>query len=96
MILKRVEIWAGGGATFGAGVTPPLVASPPAVRSRAPTSLSCGSRDCRVVAASSISQGIRGLHHGRSCHVIASSYHLTLGWWQTHKKHGQKKIIVLF
>jgi hypothetical protein len=54
----------GGGATFGAGVTAPFVASPPAVGSRAPTSLSRGSRDRRVVATSSILQDVCGLHHG--------------------------------
>ncbi len=73
-VLKRIEIWAGGGATFGAGVTALFVASPPAVRSRAPTSLSRGGCDLRIVAASSIPQGIRVLHHGRGCHVVASSY----------------------
>ena len=50
-VLERIEIWAGGGATFGAGVAAPFVASPPGVRSRAPTTLSRGSCDCRVVAA---------------------------------------------
>ncbi len=59
-VLERIEIWAGGGPTFGAGVTAPFVASPPVVRSRAPTSLSRGGRDRRIVAASSIPQGIRG------------------------------------
>ncbi len=73
-VLKGIEIWAGWGATFGAGVTAPFVASPPAVGSRAPTSLSHGGRDRRIVAASSIPQGIRGLHHGCGCRVVASSY----------------------
>jgi hypothetical protein len=50
--LKGMKIWAG--ATFGAGVTAPFVASPPIVGSRAPTLLSCGGRDRRIVAASSI------------------------------------------
>jgi hypothetical protein len=93
-VLKGVEIWVGGGATIGMGVTAPLVASPPAVGSGAPTLLICGGQDRMVRAASSIPQDIRGLHHGRSCHVVASSYCLTHGWWQTHKKHGQKNIIV--
>jgi hypothetical protein len=44
-VLKGMKIWAGGGATFGAGVTAPFVASLPAVGSRAPTSLSRGGRD---------------------------------------------------
>ncbi len=67
-VLKREEIWVGGGgATFGVGNTALFVVSPPAVGSGAPTSLSCGGRDRRVVAASRMPQGIRGLHHGRSC-----------------------------
>jgi hypothetical protein len=70
-----------GGATFGVGVTAPFVASPPAVGSGAPTLLSRSGHDRRVVATSSIPQGIHGLHHGRSCHVVASSYCLTHGWW---------------
>ncbi len=89
-----MEFWAGGGVTFEAAVTALFVASPPDVGSRAPTSLSRGGRDQRVVAASSIPQDIRSLHHGRGCHVVASSYCLTHGWWQANKKHGQKKIIV--
>jgi hypothetical protein len=95
-VLKSMEIWAGRGgkATFGAGVTAPFVTSPLAVGSRAPTLLSRGGCDCRVMAASSIPQGIRGLHHGRDCHVVASTYCFTHGWWQGNKKHGQKKIIV--
>jgi hypothetical protein len=93
-VLKGIEIWAGGGATFGVGVTAPFVASPPVVGSRAPTSLSCGGRDPRIVAASSIPQGIRGLHHGRGCRVVASSYCLTHGRGKANKEHGQEKIIV--
>ncbi len=73
-VLKRMKIRAGGGATFGAGVTAPFVASPPVAGSRTPTSLSSGGRDRRVVATLSIPQGMRGLHHGRSCRVVASSY----------------------
>ncbi len=30
-VLEKIEIWAGGGATFGAGVAALFVASPPAV-----------------------------------------------------------------
>jgi hypothetical protein len=44
-VLIGMEIWTGGGATFGAGVTAPFVASPPAVGSRASTLLICGGRD---------------------------------------------------
>jgi hypothetical protein len=93
-VLKGIEIWAGGGATFGVGVTTPFVASPPAVGSRAPTSLSRGGCDRRIGAASSIPQGICGLHHGRGCRVVASSYCFTHGRGKANKEHGQKKIIV--
>jgi hypothetical protein len=54
MVLKLIKIGAGRGATFGTGVAAPFVASLPAVRSRAPTTLSRGGCNCRVVAASSI------------------------------------------
>jgi hypothetical protein len=93
-VLKGMEIWAGGGATFGAGVTTPFVDSPPAVGSRAPTSLSRGGRDRRIVSASSIPQGIRGLHHGRGCRVVASSYCFMHGRGKANKEHGQEKIVV--
>ncbi len=53
-VLKRMKIGAGRGATFGAGVAAPFVASLPIVGSRAPTTLSRGGCDCRVVAVSSI------------------------------------------
>jgi hypothetical protein len=82
-VLERIEIWTGGGATFGAGVTAPFVASPPAVRSRVPTSLSRGGHNRRIVAAVSIPQGIR-----------SSSYWFTHWRGKTNKEHGQKKIIV--
>jgi hypothetical protein len=83
-----------GGAIFGAGVTAPFVASPHIVGSRAPTSLSRGDRDHRIVATWSIPQGIRGLHHGHGCRVVASSYCFTHGRGKANKKHGQEKIIV--
>ncbi len=53
-VLKRIKIGAGRGATFGAGIAAPFVTSLPAVRSRAPTTLSRGGCDCGVMAASSI------------------------------------------
>jgi hypothetical protein len=86
----------GGVVTFGAGITALFVASPPAVGSRAPTSLSRCGCDCRVMAVATLSipQGIRGLHHGRGCHVVASSDCLVHGWWQANKEHDQKKIVV--
>ncbi len=52
-VLKGVKIRAGWWATFGTGVTIPFVAPLPAGGSRAPTSVSRGSRDHIVVAASS-------------------------------------------
>ncbi len=53
-VLKQIKIGAGRGATFGAGVAASFVTSLPAVGSRAPTTLSRGGCDCRVVAAPSI------------------------------------------
>jgi hypothetical protein len=53
-VLEGVKIWAGRGATFGTGVTAPFVASLPAVRSGAPTSLCRGGCDRGIVAASSV------------------------------------------
>ncbi len=53
-VLNRIKIGAGRGATFGAGIATPFVASLPAVGSRAPTTLSRGGCNCRVVAAPSI------------------------------------------
>jgi hypothetical protein len=53
-VLKGIKIRAGRGATIGAGVTAPFVASLPVARSRAPTSLCRGGCNCRVVAALSI------------------------------------------
>jgi hypothetical protein len=91
---RNRKIWGGGGATFGVGITAPFVASPPAVGSRAPTSLSRGGRDHRIVAASSIPQGICGLQQGCGCRVVASYYCFTHGRGKANKEQGQKKIIV--
>ncbi len=87
-VFKGITIRAERGATFGAGVTAPFV------RSKYPTSLSRGSRNCRVVAASSIPQGVCSLHHGCSFRVVASSDRLTHGWRLANKEHCQEKIIV--
>ncbi len=93
-VLKGIEIWAGGGVTFGTGVTAPFVASPPVVRSRAPTSLSRGGHGLGIESPFSIPQGIRGLHYGCGCRVVASSYCFTHGRGKANKEHGQEKIIV--
>jgi hypothetical protein len=50
--------------------------------------LSHGSRACSVVAASSNPQGIRGLHHGYGCLVVASSYRFSHGRRQANEEHG--------
>jgi hypothetical protein len=81
-VLKGMEIRAGrGGETFEAGATAPFVTSPSAVGSRAPTSLSRGGRDCRVVAASSIPGGVCSLHHGPGCLVVAICHLLLSHEW---------------
>ncbi len=90
-VLERVEIRAGRGVTFGAGIAGPLVALLPTVGSRASASLSHGSRNRRVGAASSIPQGVCSLHHGCSRPVVASSYRFTHGWRQANKEQSQKK-----
>ncbi len=71
--------WGRKGATFRSGVTTLFVASLPAVGSRAPTMLSWGGCDCRVVATSSIPQGVCSFHHSCSYPVGASSYRFSHG-----------------
>ncbi len=92
--LKRIEVGAGRGATFGTGVAVPFVSVLLAVRSKVPASLSRGGRDCRVVATSSISQGICSLHQVCARLVVASSYRFMHGRWQANKKHCQEEICV--
>ncbi len=53
-VLEGMEIWTGRGATFGTGVTVPLVAFLPAAGSGAPASLCRGGCDCGIVAAPSV------------------------------------------
>ncbi len=53
-VLKGVKIWTGRGATFGTGVTAPIVASLPAAGSGALASLSRGGCDRRIVATPSV------------------------------------------
>ncbi len=84
----------GKGVSFGTGVAAPFVACLTAVRRRAPTSLNHGSHDRRVVAASSISLGVRSLHNGCGCLVVASSYSFTHGRQQANEKHCQEEICV--
>jgi hypothetical protein len=53
-VLKRMKAWAGRGATFGAGITAPFVASLPIAGSRALASLCRGGWDRGVVVAPSV------------------------------------------
>jgi hypothetical protein len=93
-VLKRIEVLAGRGAAFGMDVAVPFVSLLPAVRSREPTSLSHVGRDRRVVATSSIPQGICSLHQGCGHLVVEGSYRFTHGRWQADKKHCQEEICV--
>ncbi len=93
-VLKRVERRAGRWPTFGTGVAVPFVAHLPASGSRAPTSVSRGGRDHKVVAASSIPQGICSSNRVRGCLVVSCAYPCSYGRWQVNKKHGQKQICV--
>jgi hypothetical protein len=89
-----MEDWAGGGGNFWSGRYRPVRRLSSRCWGRAPTALSRGGRDLRVVATSSIPQGIRSLHHGRGCRVVASSYCFPHGRGKANKKHGQEKIVV--
>ncbi len=93
--LKSMEGRAGRWATFGTGVAVPFVARLPASGSGAPTSVSRGSRDHRVVATSSVQQGIRGSNCVHSCLVVSCAYRFSHGGRQANEKHGHKKICVL-
>ncbi len=68
-IVKGIEIGLGRGVAFGTGIAVPFAASLLASGSRAPISLSRGGCDRRVVAALSVPQDFRSLHHGRGCLV---------------------------
>jgi hypothetical protein len=93
-VLKSMEGRAGRWATFGTGVAVPFVARLPASGSGAPTSVSRGSRDHRVVAASSVPQGIRGSNRVHGCLVVSCAYRFSHGGRQANEKHGHKKICV--
>jgi hypothetical protein len=93
-VLKSMEGRAGRWATFGTGIAVSFVAHLPASGSRAPTSVSHGGRDCRVLAALSIPQGNRGSNYVRGCLVVSCAYHFSHGGQQANEKHGQEKICV--
>ncbi len=79
-VLESVKIRAGRWATFGTSVAVPFVGRFPASGSRAPTSVSRGGRDRRVVAASSIPQVVRGSNRVRGCLVVSCADRLSHGW----------------
>ncbi len=93
-ILKRVKGRVGRRVTFGTGVAVPFVARLPASGSRAPTSVSRGGRDHRVVAASSIPQGVCGSNRIYGCLVVFCTYRFSHGVRQANEKHGHEKICV--
>ncbi len=93
-VLKSVESRVGRRATFGMSVAVPFVACLPASGSRAPTCVSRGGHDHRVMAASSVPQGVRGSDCVRGCLVISCAYRFSLGGQQTNEKHGHEKICV--
>ncbi len=69
-VLKSVEGRAGRRATFGTGVAVPFVARLPGSGSRAPTSVSHGGCDHRVVAVLNVPQGVPGLNRVLGCLVV--------------------------
>ncbi len=93
-VLKSVESRAGRRATFGTGLAVPFVGRLPASGSRAPTSVSRGGRDHRVVATSSIAQGVRSSNRVRGCLVVSCAYRFSHGGRQTNEKHGHEKVCI--
>ncbi len=93
-VLKSVKSRAGRRATFGTGVAVPFVTRLLASGSRAPTSVSRGSRNHRVVAASSIPQGVCSSNRVHSCLVISCAYRFSHGGRQGNEKHCHEKICV--
>ncbi len=85
-VLKSVEGKAGRWVTF--------VACLPASGSRAPTSVSRGGRDHRVVATSSDPQGVHGSNRVRGCLVVSCTYRFSHEGRQANEKHGHEKICV--
>jgi hypothetical protein len=78
-VLKSVESRAGRQATFETSVAVLFFARLPASGSGAPTSVSRGGRNRRVVAASSIPQGVRGLNRVHGCFVVSCAYRFSHG-----------------
>jgi hypothetical protein len=93
-VVKGIETRLERAVAFGTPVAAPFIASLPSGKSRAPILLIRGGCDRRVVAASSIPQGVRGLHHGRDCLVVASAYCFSHGRQQANEKHSQKEVCV--
>jgi hypothetical protein len=71
--------------TFGTGVAVPLPIS---------RSWASASRDRGVVAAPSITQGIRDSNHSQACLVVSGADCLPHGRWQVNKKHCKKEVVV--
>jgi hypothetical protein len=94
-VLKSVESRAGRWAAFGTGVAVPFVARLPAGGSRALTSVSRGGRDRRVVAASSVLQGVRGSNRVRGCFVLSCAYRFSHRGRQANETHGHEKDLCL-
>jgi hypothetical protein len=80
--------------TFGTGIAVPSVVLPPTSRSWASSALGHGGRDCGVMAASSIPQGVRGSNHSHGCLLVSGTNRFSHGRRQSNQKHCQKKIVV--
>ncbi len=72
-VLKREKIRAGRRMTFGTFVAIPFVILLPASRSWASAVLGHGGHDRGVVAASSITQGVRDSNHSHGCLVVSGA-----------------------
>ncbi len=79
-VLESVKSRAGRRVTFGTDVAVPFVGRLPASGSMAPTSVSPGIHVRRVVAASSIPQGVRSSNRVQGCLVVSCTYCFSHGW----------------
>ncbi len=75
-VLKTEKVLVGRGAIFLTGTAASLVAPLHSNRSRAPTTVSRGGYDHGVVAAASVSQGVRGCNHH-----FSSNHHRAVLWF---------------
>jgi hypothetical protein len=80
--------------TFRLDAATPLVTFLPLIRSGAPAMLGGGSSNPGVIAATGVSQCVRGFHHHHSRIVIASTHRFSHGRRLLDQKNGKEQTIV--